>query len=267
MKTQPFTYQNSTIKLLLFCIVAVLFSSCASYDKIPYWQNLSREQVTNETITNLSLPSIQPFDQISISVTSLNQDAANVFTNNIQLSGTGTSPSGPIFGYVVDQQGNVTLPLIGVTKVAGLTTTQLAAQLQQQLQTYLSKPTVYVRLVNFKVAVMGDVLRPNVYYSPSERLTIPEALSLAGDLNITGERDNLILVREVDGKRTYVPINLNSKEMFNSPYFYLKPNDLIYVQPGKLKLANADTGYQKASLIISSLTLVAIVVSIFHYNR
>jgi polysaccharide biosynthesis/export protein len=262
MKTQPSTYQTSTIKLLLFCLAAVLFSSCASYDKVPYFQDLSRSHVTSEDITNLSLPTIQPFDQIAISVTSLNQEASNVFTNNIQVSGTVTTS--PAFGYIVDQDGNVNLPLLGTTKVAGLTTAQLSTQLQQQLQTYLGKPTVYVRLVNFKVSVMGDVLRPNVYYSPSERLTITEALTLAGDLNITAHRDDIVLVREVDGKRTYIPINLNKKETFTSPYFYLKPNDLIYVQPGKLKLENADTGYQKASIIISSLTLIAIVVSIFH---
>ncbi len=265
MKTQPTTYQKVTIKLLMFFVAAVLFSSCASYEKVPYWQDLSRSHVTSEDITNLSLPTIQPFDQISISVTSLNQDAANVFTNNIQVAGT--LSNSPSFGYIVDQNGEVALPLIGSTKVAGLTTAQLSAQLQQSLQTYLSKPTVYVRLVNFKVAVLGDVLRPNVYTSPSERLTLTEALSLAGDMNITGHRYDVVLVREVDGKRTYIPIDMNSKQIFTSPYFYLKPNDLIYVQPGKLKLENADTGYQKASILISSLTLVAIVVSIFHNNR
>jgi len=254
--------KSTTIKLFLFFLAAVLFSSCASYDKVPYFQDLSRSHVTTEEITNLSLPTIQPFDQIAISVTSLNPDAANVFTNNINVAGTVTTS--PAFGYIVDQSGNVALPYVGTINVAGKTTAQLAETLQQQLQTYLSKPSVYVRLVNFKVAVMGDVLRPNVYYSPSERLTVTEALTLAGDLNITGHRDDIVLVREVDGKRTYIPINLNRKETFTSPYFYLKPNDLIYVQPGKLKLENADTGYQKASILISSLTLVAIVVSIFH---
>ncbi|WP_345950886.1 MULTISPECIES: polysaccharide biosynthesis/export family protein [unclassified Mucilaginibacter] len=263
MKTNV-TIKSSNFFQLLVAVAVLFLSSCASYQKVPYFQDLSRSQITSTEINNLSFPTIQAKDQISISVTSLNQDAANVFSNNVQNAGTTTES--PVYGYVVDQNGEVKLPLVGVTKVSGMTTQQVATMLEQRLATYLTTPTVSVRLVNFKVAVLGDVLRPNVYTSPSERLTITEALSLAGDLNITGHRDDVVLVREVDGKRVYVPIDLTSKKLFESPYFYLKPNDLIYVQPGKLKLANADNGYQKASLIISALSLIAIAISLFHNN-
>jgi polysaccharide export outer membrane protein len=257
------TKQSNKISksLLMFFTVISFLTSCSSYQKIPYFQDLNRSQVTSEDITNLSLLTIQPEDQLSISVTSLNQDAANVFTNNLQNSGTNSNS--PVYGYVVNQKGEITLPLVGVIKVAGLTTNQLSTQLQQQLLSYLSKPNVAVRIVNFKVAVLGDVLRPNVYTSTTERLTITEALSLAGDLNITGKRDDILLVREIDGKRTYVPIDITSKKLFESPYFYLKANDLIFVQPSKLKLATVDTGYRNASLIISALSLIAIAVSLF----
>lgn len=250
---------------MMFLGAIALLSSCASYDKIPYFQDLSRAQITSEDITNFSLHTVQPLDRIQISVTSLNQDAANVFNNNVPNAGTNSSE--PTYGYVVDQNGEVLLPLVGKIKVAGMTTEQLSVQLQNQLGTYLSKPTVSVRLVNFKVAVLGDVMRPNVYSSPSERLTITEALALAGDLNITAKRDDIILVREIDGKRMYVPINLNTKNVFQSPYFYLKSNDLIFVQPSKLKLENADRGYEKASIIISALSVVALTVSIIVYNH
>jgi polysaccharide export outer membrane protein len=262
MKTTITQCSNNLLKLSLFILLLSGLTSCMSYKKIPYFQDLNKTQVSSEDITNLSLPTIQPMDQLSISVTSLNQDAANVFSNSIPNAGT-TSTS-PVYGYVVDLSGNVNLPLVGVMKVSGLTTTQLATQLQQQLLTYLSKPTVYVRMVNFKVAVLGDVLRPNVYTSNSERLTITEALSLAGDLNITGKREDVIIVREVDGKRTYIPVDMLSKNLFQSPYFYLKPNDLIYVTPSKAKSDQIDTGYRNASLIISALSLVAIAISIFH---
>lgn len=150
-----------------------------------------------------------------------------------------------------------------MVKVAGLSSSQLAVQLQQQLLSYLSKPNVAVKIVNFKVAVLGDVLRPNIYRSTSDRLTITEALSLAGDLNVTAKRDDITLVREINGKRTYIPIDLTSKKLFQSPYFYMKSNDLLFVQPGKLKLATVDTGYRNASLIISALSLIAIAVSLF----
>jgi polysaccharide export outer membrane protein len=236
-------------------------TSCSSYEKIPYFQDLSRSQITSEDLDNYTIPTIQPTDQLAINVSSLNPDAAAVFNNNTQSSGTNTS--NPAYGYTVDPNGEINLPLVGVIKVTGLTTSQLSIKLQQQLQPYLSKPTVSVRMVNFKVSVLGDVMRPNIYTSASERLTVTDALSLAGDLNITGKREDIILVREIDGKRQYVPIDLTSKKIFNSPYFYLKSNDLIFVQPSKKKLATVDTGYRNASLIISALSLAAITISLF----
>jgi polysaccharide biosynthesis/export protein len=262
MKRNSTLCLTNVLRVFVTTLILSMLASCASYDKVPYWQDLDRSKVTSETITNLDMITIQPQDQISISVTSTNQEAANVFSNSIQNAGT--NAASPVYGYVVDPNGEVLLPLVGTVKVSGLTSKQLAAKLQQQLATYLNTPTVYVRIVNFKVAVMGDVMRPNVYTSNGERLTVTEALSLAGDMNITGKRQDVILVREIDGKRTYIPIDMTSKNLFQSPYFYLKPNDLIYVQPTKLKLENADTGYQKASLIISALSLVAIAISIFH---
>lgn len=257
--TKPKTKAGS---LFLFFIAAIsLLSSCASYDKIPYFQDLSRSKITNEDITNASLQTIQPDDRIAINVTSVNPEAAAVFNNNTQNAGTTTTS--PVYGYMVDKKGQVNLPLVGLVKVSGLTTDQLSTQLQQQLTSYLSRPTVTVRIVSFKVAVLGDVLRPDIYTSNSERLTITEALSLAGDLNITAKRDDIILVREIEGKRTYIPIDLTSKKVFESPYFYMKSNDLLFVQPSKHKLANVDTGYRNASLIISALSLIAISISLF----
>ncbi|MDT3402187.1 polysaccharide biosynthesis/export family protein [Mucilaginibacter terrae] len=259
--------KNSTslFKIGKICLavltLSTIVSSCASYKKVPYFQDLDRSKVITEEITNMSPLIIQPEDRLSISVTSLNQDAANVFTNNIQNAGTDAENS--VYGYVVNNKGEITLPLLGVVKVSDLSSSQLADKLQQQLTTYLSKPNVSVKIVSFKVAVLGDVLRPNIYRSSSDRLTITEALSLAGDLNITAKRDDITLVREIDGKRTYIPINLNSKDLFTSPYFYMKSNDLLFVQPGKLKLATVDTGYRNASLIISALSLIAIAVSLF----
>lgn len=263
MNFRIITCKNVVKFLVLFSAVSLIFSSCSSYKKVPYFQDLDRSKIVNEDINNMSMLTIQPLDQLSISVTSLNQDAANVFTNNIQNSSNAITSESPVYGYVVDSKGEVSLPLIGVVKVTGLTTEELSQRLQQQLTTYLSKPNVSVRIVNFKVAVLGDVMRPNIYRSTSERLTITEALSLAGDLNITAKRDDITLVREIDGKRTYIPIDLTSKKLFESPYFYMKNNDLLFVQPGKLKLATVDTGYRNASLIISALSLIAIAVSLF----
>jgi polysaccharide biosynthesis/export protein len=261
LSTKTSAYKRTLLPFALLAVLSVI-TSCSSYKKIPYFQDLSRSEITTEDLNNYTIPTIQPTDQIAINVTSLNPEAAAVFNNNTQSAGTNTSS--PTYGYIVDQKGEVNLPLVGVVKVSGLTTSQLSVQLQQQLQAYLSKPTVSVRMVNFKVAVLGDVLRPNIYTSASERLTVTEALSLAGDLNITGKREDVILVREIEGKRQYIPIDLTSKKIFESPYFYLRSNDLIFVQPSKLKLATVDTGFRNASLIISALSLIAISISLFH---
>jgi len=250
--------------LLTLTCMTILFiqSSCNSYKKVPYFQDLSRTQITRENIDNYTTFTIQPHDQLAISVGSKNPEADAVFGNNLQNAGT--NPGNANYGYTVNDKGQVKLPLLGLVKVAGLTTDELSELMQKNLAPFLSAPTVTVTVINFKVAVLGDVLRPNVYSSNSERLTIPEALSLAGDLNITAKRENIVLVRERDGKREYIPIDLNSKDIFKSPYFYLKSNDLIYVTPGKSKLSTvSDKGYQNASLIIGALSVIAIAISLF----
>ncbi len=234
--------------------------SCNTYKKVPYFQDLDRSKALKENIDNYSSLTIQPLDQLSINVSSLNPEASAVFNNNQQNAGGNTN--NPTFGYLVNEKGETRLPLVGTMHVAGLTAEDLSRELQTRLLSYLREPVVSVRVVNFKVAVLGDVLRPDMYSSPGDRLTLTEALSLAGDLNITANRNNVLLVRERDGKREYITVDLMSKNLFNSPYFYLKSHDLIYVQPGKLKMADVGPGYRNASLIISALSVLAITLSL-----
>ena len=133
--------------------------------------------------------------------------------------------------------------------------------MQLNLTPYLKSPIVNVRLLNFKVSILGDVLRPDIYTVTDERFSILDALSKAGDLNITARRGKVWLIRENEGQRQYIPINLNSKEIFTSSYFYLKNNDVIYVQPGRTKFAGTDRGYKIGSLILSGLSIIAIIAS------
>lgn len=251
--------------LKAFIIVIVLFSfSCSNYKTVPYFQDLSQTTVTKQEITNFSTLLVQPGDILGINVSSLNPEASAVFNYNLnRVSGDNTdrSPQNSVIGYLVDVNGNIRLPLIGETKVAGFSTTELNDQLQSKLQTYLSKPIVNIRILNFKISVLGDVLKPDVYTVQNERITIPEALSLAGDLNITGIRNNILLIREINGKREFVPIDLTSKKLFESPYYYLKNNDVIYVTPNKQKVAAANTAFQKVGLIIAALSVLAIIIS------
>jgi polysaccharide export outer membrane protein len=249
---------------LLFILVAAFCSSCTTYEKVPYFQDLSQNNITKEDINNFSPLIIQPGDILAISVTSPS-DGANLFGYNLnRISGaTGstdsTTPENAVIGYMVDLNGNINLPYLGQIKVSGLNTTNLTDQLQASLSNYFKKPVVNVRITNFKISVLGDVAKPDVFTIPNERVTIPEALAMAGDLNITAIRQ-IFLVREINGKREYIPIDLNSKKLFDSPYYYMKNHDVLVVTPNRSKISNNNTaGFQRVSLIISALSVVALV--------
>lgn len=249
--------------VILLSVVSLCFS-CTSYKDVPYFQDVNQNSVTKEEITNYSPLTIEPGDILGIHENSLNPEADVVFNNNLnRINGSNldVSPQNVVIGYLVDAKGNIRLPYIGEVKVAGYNTTELNDILQNKLQTYLSKPIVNIRILNFKISVLGDVARPDVYTVQNERITIPEALALAGDLNITAIRNNILLIREIDGKREFIPIDLTSKKLFESPYYYLKNHDVLYANPDKAKVAAASTSFQKVSLIIAALSVIAIVVS------
>lgn len=234
---------------LLMLLLALLCFSCASSKKTNYFQDIDRERITEELIENYRPITIQPSDILSINVTSLNPQAWSD-TSNRDL------------GYLVDQRGEIVLPLVGTVKAAGLTSTALGEQLRERLLPYLKEPSVVVRILNFKVSVMGDVMKPATYSIASERITVNEAISMAGDLNITGMRKNVMLIREVDGTRSFIPLDLTASNFIRSPYFYLRNNDVLYVQPGKNKYAASTDGvYRSLSLALSALSIVAIIIT------
>jgi polysaccharide export outer membrane protein len=248
---------------LFFILVAVFCSSCANYQNVPYFQDLNKNSITKEDINNFSPLIIQPGDILAISVTSPSEGASQFGYNLNRINGSSstdaTTPENAVIGYMVDLNGNINLPLLGQIKVSGLNTTNLTDQLQASLSNYLKKPVVNVRITNFKISVLGDVAKPDVFTIPNERVTIPEALSMAGDLNITAIRQ-IFLVREINGKREYIPIDLNSKKLFDSPYYYMKNHDVLVVTPNRSKISNNNTaGFQRVSLIISALSVVALV--------
>jgi polysaccharide export outer membrane protein len=261
INTKPYS-----INIKLFFIVLILASSsCVSYKNIPYFQDLNTTHVTTEDITNYTPNTIQPQDELFIDINSLNPEASTIFNNSLESSRTNALP---LYEYLVNEQGEIKLPLVGAMKVSGLTTDQLTTLLTQRLLQYLKEPKIAVRIINFKVSVLGDVARPSVYSSTTERLTITEALSLAGDLNVTADRKNIIVVREVNGKRQFYPVDLTSKDIFESPYFYLKSNDLVYVKPGKHKVSTIEpSGYRNASLIISALSVFATLAILLFRNN
>ena len=243
---------------------------------MPYFKDLKADSVTTEKIENFLPLTIQPGDLLAINVNSLNHEADAIINYNLaRPSGTNvvapnTSEEVPtssgesqnaVYGYLVDRDGNLHLPMVGIIKVSGLTTEETTRLIEIDLQQYLSQPVVNVRLENFRVSVLGDVSRPGFYTVPNESISLLQALSVAGDLNTTGVRQNVILIREIDGKREYVHFDLRSKKIFRSPYFYLKNNDVIYVQPNGDKVSSGGSGFEKFSLLLSALSIVAIFIT------
>ena len=236
--------------------LSILLLGCNSYKKVLYFQDLDRTKISKEEITNYSPLIIQTEDILSINVSSLNPEASAVFSFSSQSSGGGASGGGD---YLVDHDGRINLPLLGTLNVAGMTTAELREDVRKKLLIYLKEPIVNIRLMNFKVAVIGDVSNPGVYDVQNEKISIPELLSMAGDLTSSAKRNEVIIIREQNGKREYIPVDL-TRNVFQSPYFYLKNNDLIYVQPGRNRAGGV---FQTFSIVASVISVAAIAVQFF----
>jgi polysaccharide export outer membrane protein len=254
------------IKLLFVLLICLIVTSCKSrYTTIPYFQNLKLTNEVKEGVDNFTPITIQKDDVLGIYITSTSSaDAVASFNNKLtRINGNNDdvsvgNPINPFEGYLVDSNGEIQFPNLGAIKVDGLTTVELRKQLVLKLKPFLANPAVNARIINFKISVIGDVARPDIYPVKNERITILEILALAGDLSITAKRKEVLLIREQNGERTYTPIDLTSKALFTSDYYYLKSNDVIYVQPDKTKYAPYDIGYRNATLIVAALSVVVI---------
>ncbi|MEJ5961910.1 polysaccharide biosynthesis/export family protein [Pedobacter immunditicola] len=241
----------------LYLLLGSLLYSCGSYKKTTYFQDINRSVVTREKVTNYLPPTIQHDDILGISISSLNPESSAVFNF---ASNAGNGDTEILSGNLVDQKGEIQLPVIGNIKAYGLTTAQLKEHIRMKLIPYLKEPVVMIKLMNFKVSVMGDVAKPGLFKVPSERLTIPEAISLAGDLNMTALR-KVLIIRENDGERLFVTVDLTKKNIFDSPYYYLKTNDVIYVEAGKTKDPALNQTYQKIGLLLTVISVIGIFIT------
>ena len=206
---------------------------------------------------------IHPNDILSITISSLNAEASAMFNphdsrNNISTTVTGSNTEAG--GYLVNADGTIQLPVLGNVKAAGLTKKELEDNITNLIlaKKLLVGPLVEIRFLNYEVTVLGEVTKPTVITVPSEKITLLKALGLAGDLTIYGRRENILLIREENGKTRTRHINLNSSDFFTSPYYYLQPNDVIYVEPNKAKVASSTRSTQLLPIILSGLSIVAI---------
>lgn len=256
--------------MLLF---AVFFTSCITRKHITYFQDIpasdSAQVSSNSGLrTAIYETIIKSGDILNITVMSLSAET-NTLINFPLINQNFSAPEKTLTqatpGFLVDSRGSIQVPLVGELKVDGLTTNQIRLLLTEKLDKYIQSPTVSVRFSNFKITILGDVTRPGVYPVPNERITLMEALGLSGDLSVFGLRKGVKLIREVNGKNHIYKIDLTSKDVLNSPYMYLQPNDLIYVDPGSGKAANADNIYRILPIFISSVS--ALTVLLLYFKR
>lgn len=221
---------------LLFLVLGL--AGCKAPEKVLYLQDLN--QSLEQALIQTGGIKIQKDDLLQINILANNPEVAKPFNLMAQISGMGTSSSNPEqTAYLVDASGNIDIPVLGRMTVEGLTTEEVKNIISKQLQekNLIKDPVITVRILNFKVSVLGEVKSPGVVDVKGERITILEALSKAGDLTIQGRRDHVAVIREVDGKRTVNYLDLKSKDIFESPYYYLKQNDVVYVEPNNGRTA------------------------------
>lgn len=255
------------LKQSLFALwMMLLLAGCSSYRNVPYLQN---PQIVNNFGEELSLydARIMPKDLLVITVNTTDPLVAAPFNLIVQssISTSITATTQPALQqYLVDNNGEINFPVLGRLKVGGMTKREAEDLIKERLKPYVvnEEPIVTVRMVNYKIAVLGEVNRPGMFTISNEKVNILEALAMAGDMTIYGVRDDVKLIRErEDGKREIIKLNLTNAAIVTSPYYYLEQNDIIYVKPNKMKAKNADIG-TTTSLWLTSVSILVSVASL-----
>ncbi|WP_461453542.1 polysaccharide biosynthesis/export family protein [Mucilaginibacter sp.] len=267
-----------SVILLLIAFGAVLVSSsCSSIKNVKYFTDIP-DTAKEHMLANVVYvdPLIQPDDILSIYVQTVDPTATQVITlGNIQSSAVGSTTAGgtgsqTVNGYLVDKSGYIEMPVLGKLKVQGLTTEQARNLIRDKASRFYKDPSVNVRFANFRITVLGEVVKPATYVVANEKITILDALGLAGDLTIYGRRDNLLLIRTYDdGRRETVRLDLTKSDVLNSPYYYLRQNDYIYVEPLKAKVVSSDAIQNRNISIVTAIgaSLISVLAILLSTNK
>lgn len=263
-----FFRMKKSILTLAFAASMVLLSGCGSTKDVAYFQNATTVDLSASK--GLYDARIMPKDELSITVSTTDPDAATPFNLTVPTPYTqntrSTYSQAMLQTYLVDNQGNVEFPIVGTVHLGGLTKSEAESLLKSKIQHYMNEnenPIVTVRMSSYKVSVLGEVNHPGSFTVSKEKVSILEALALAGDLTIYGVRNNVQLIREdASGEKAIYLLNLNDANIINSPYYYLQQNDIVYVTPNKVKAQNSSVGsmttlwFSATSILISLTSLL-----------
>ena len=249
----------------LFYTLSILFlASCASPEDFYYLRNAGNEKIAgNAADTLTSNPVIQPGDQLSIVVASSSPELSLLLNIN-NLGGVQQVNQGYVSvaaGYYVSNNETIEFPKLGEISTVNKTFSELERIIKMGLSDYVKDVSVTSRRTNFRVTILGEVARPGMYNIPYDRMNILQAIGNAGDLTIFGKRDNILLVRETPQGKETVRLSLYDKELLNSPYYYLKSGDVLYVEPNKTRVNTNTTFFQVWPTIISSVSVLLVIVN------
>jgi polysaccharide export outer membrane protein len=220
------------LSVLLIALSALLLWSCDASKKVPYFKDVTDTMKTTALIPELQYeePTIMPMDVLQVTVQTLDAKTGEIFA---QSGKTATESS--LLGYQVDKDGEIELPILGRLHVGGLTTKEARELIREKATKYYKDPAVNVRFLSNYIMVLGDVPRAGRLTMISEKMSVMDAIGMAGDLPLTARKDNILLIREQDGKKLFVTFDLNSSKVFQSPYYYLRSGDILYVSAYKSK--------------------------------
>lgn len=247
-------------KLYSLFLLVLVFGSCASRKDIVYLQS---DEVISEEMYQKYAPRIQSEDLITITISATDLKAALPFNqqNPYQVQASTATDFAFKPTYLVDKDGNIDFPVLGTLKIGGLTRVEAIDMLREKLKKYIIDPGVNISFANFKVTVLGEVNKPGSYTLPQERVTIFEALGLAGDMTIKGLRKNVVLLRETNGMKKMHRLDLTDNNILNSPYYYMAQNDVLYIEPNGAQVRGSSLG-QNTNVLISVSSLVITIIAL-----
>ncbi|UOE51696.1 polysaccharide biosynthesis/export family protein [Mucilaginibacter sp. SMC90] len=245
------------ITTYFFVIAVLLITGCAGSRNLVYFSNMTNAGASNTNIGGAVI--IHQKDILSITVNSLNPESNLLFNGN---KNSGLNNPAIRSGYKVNENGFVNLPLIGDYKVEGQTIEEAQIEIAKKLAAFVKSPVVDIQLLNFKISVIGEVNRPSTFTITDENVNLLEALGMAGDMTVYGKRNNVLVIRTENGRRTMNRLDLNKIESMDSPYFNLKQNDIVYVEPDKSKAVEFSQNTRLAPIVVASISALAVLAAV-----
>ncbi len=256
------TISQKSNTFFIAIITIFLLTSCASREKVAYFSETGVGNATKEI--GSYTPTLSADDLLEISVAALDMQAVGAF-NGVGIDGDVTASVKKT--YLIDQTGHIEFPIVGNVKLVGLTRLEATELLKEKIQVYVKDPIVNIKIVNFKITVLGEVKNPGTFQIENERITLLEALGLAGDMTIFGERENVLVIRERDGKKTYTRVDLTTDQVFKSSVYYLSQNDVVYVEPNGDRINQSKSNLTQIVLPVIAIILSAGTLTVLTINN